>query len=558
VTSPLDLVASMVLDSGARWGEEATPEQWADMEALLSPDGPRRHFWLRARGRSKTFDAGAATLAMMLAGGLGGGDEAYAAAAGRDQAALLMRKVRAIAEHTPELAGAVEIQNYRLITPRTGAELTVISADLASSWGRTPRWLFVDEIANHDRGESAQTFIESLLTSLPKRGDSQALAATTPSSPSHWSHDLWKTALEDPLWRASLTAGPAPWQSEAELESERRRLPESLWRRLFLCEWAEADDALADAAAVEACVRHDGPLSPQAGVEYIVSFDLSVSHDHTAVVVAHMEDASGRRDVVVDRLEAWIPHGGRQVDLQDVEAYIAQAARDYNGAQVVGDMYQAANMVQRLRDGGLRVKPVVFTAVTNSRRAQMLLRLIRDQALDLPDDAALRKELLSLRLAGGVTPGTLKLTTDGSSGGHHDRATALMLAAEEMLSRPGGSWMDVHGMRYCSKCKQAHPVRQEQCPRCHAPNPQAAARPASEPAGGPAGRGEAAKPVPVQMSGWGAAILPLDAVQCAAAGHVYNGAVHGDRCPQCIAGTLGFLRGGRQLGGGFGGMGGIR
>jgi hypothetical protein len=553
VASPLDLVASMVLDSGARWGEQAAPEQWADMEALLSADGPRRHFWLRARGRSKTWDAGAATLAMMLAGGLGGGDEMYAAAAGKDQAALLMRKVRAIAERTPELAGAVEIQNYRIITPRTGAELAVISCDLASSWGRTPRWLFIDEIANHDRGETAQTFIESLLTSLPKRGDSQCLAATTPSSPSHWSHALWRTALEDPLWRASLVSGPAPWQDEAELASERRRLPESLWRRLFLCEWAEADDALADAAAVEACVRHDGPLSPKAGVEYIVSFDLSVSHDHTAVVVAHMEDTSGRRDVVVDRLQAWIPHGGRQVDLQDVEAYIAQAARDYNGAQVVGDMYQAANMVQRLRDGGLRVKPVVFTAVTNSRRAQMLLRLIRDQALDLPDDAALRKELLSLRLAEGVTPGTLKLSTDGSSGGHYDRVTALMIAAEELLGRPGGSFLDSYSVRYCGKCRNAHPSRQERCQHCGEPNPQAAATPASVAGAAPARPGEAAKPVPVQMGGWGGAILPPGAVKCAAAGHVYNGSVHGDRCPQCIAGRLADLRGNGRIG--MGGLG---
>ena len=78
---PLDLVSQMVLDNGARWGECATPEQWADMRALLEPGGPRRHFWLRSRGFSKTFDAGAATLALMLAGGIRLGDELYAAAA---------------------------------------------------------------------------------------------------------------------------------------------------------------------------------------------------------------------------------------------------------------------------------------------------------------------------------------------------------------------------------------------------------------------------------------------------------------------------------------------
>lgn len=104
----------MVLDDGARWGEAATPEQWSDMAALLSDAGPRRYFWLRARGRSKTFDAGAATVALMLSEAVGAGDEAYAAAAGRDQAGLLARKIRAIAERTPELARAVEVQQHKV------------------------------------------------------------------------------------------------------------------------------------------------------------------------------------------------------------------------------------------------------------------------------------------------------------------------------------------------------------------------------------------------------------------------------------------------------------
>jgi hypothetical protein len=553
-------VNSLVLDDevGHRWGEVATAEQAADMAALLGDDGPRRHFWLRARGRSKSTDVAAASIAMLLAGGYSAGDELIAAAAGRDQAALIVRKARGLLERTPGLSsGLVDVERYRLVARNSGCSLDIISSDLATSWGRTPAFVAVDEVANWDGAEGARTFAESLLTSLVKRAGSRAVLVTTPSSPSHWSHALWQAALADPLWRCSLVAGPAPWQDEAELASEKRRLPESLWRRLFECQWCAADDALADEAAVAAAIRHDGPLSPQAGIEYVVAFDLSVSHDHTAVVVAHMADMSGRREVVADRLEAWVPRGGRQVDLQDVESWIAQASRDYHGAQIVGDPYQAANMIQRLRDTGLRVKPVVFTSVTNSRRAQMLLRLLRDQALDLPDDPVLRKELLSLRLAEGVTPGTLKLTTDGSSGGHHDRVTALMIAAEELLGRPGGSFLDTYGVRRCGKCGMAYPAARERCQHCGEPNPQAPAKPG--PAAFPAAGGE--KPVPVQVnSGWASAYYPEGAVRCAAAGHIYDGKAHGDRCPRCVQGSAGFLRGnGRFPGaGGFGGFGGIR
>jgi hypothetical protein len=531
----------MVLEDGARWGEVATPEQWDDMEALLSATGPRRHFWLRARGRSKTTDCAAASLAMMLTC-FGGGDECYAAAAGRDQAGLILRKVRGIAERTPELAGAVEIQNYRILTPRTGAVLDVISSDLATSWGKTPRWLFVDEIANHGSGETAQQFADALLTSLIKRSDSQGLCATTPSSPSHWSHALWQVALDDPLWRTSVMAGPAPWQDPAELASERARLPESLWRRLFECEWAEADDALADAAAVAACVRHEGPLPPVPGAVYVVAFDLSVSSDHTAVCVAHIAEDGPQRTVVVDRLAAWIPRGGRQVDLGEVEAWIFQATRDYGGAAIVGDPYQAVSMIQRMKNAGLQVKPVQFSAGTNSRRAQMLLRLVRDRCLDLPDDEALRKELLSLRLQEGTSPGVLKLTTDGSSSGHYDRVTSVMLAAEELLGRPGGSMLAAYGMVYCERCGRAYPDRYVECPACH---PGAAEKPPVVIA--------AARPKPA-AGGFAAA----NGIRyCEARNHPYDGKLHGDRCPHCHGQAMGLLRNAGRSGGlpGTGGIG---
>jgi Phage Terminase len=451
MTSPLDIVHSLVLDdeAGHRWGEVATPEQSEDMEALLAGDGPRRHFWLRARGRSKSTDVAAASIAMLLAGGYGAGDELIAAAAGRDQAALIVRKSRGLIERTPEIAGLqVNVERYRVVSGRTGAALEVISSDLASSWGRTPVWAAIDEIGNWGSGESDRLFAESLLTSLVKRTGSRGVLVTTPSSPSHWSYGLWQAAVDDPLWRTSIVSGPAPWQSPAELESERRRLPDSLWRRLFQCEWCAADDALADASAISGCIRHDGPLPPVPGTGYVIAFDLSVSHDHTAVVIAHAAEEDSRRIVVIDRLEAWTPRGG-QVDLADVEAWIKQASGDYGGASIIGDPYQAASMIQRLRDAGLRVKPVTFSAGSNSRRAQMLLRLLRDRDLDLPADDRLRAELLSLRLTEGSTPGTVRLSSDGSSAGHFDRATAVMLAAEELLSRPQGSYLTAMGIILC-------------------------------------------------------------------------------------------------------------
>ena len=465
MTTPLDLVASMVLEDGSRWGESAVPEQWDDMEALLGT-GKRKHYWLRARGRSKSFDTGAATLATMLAGGVRGGDEMYAAAAGREQAGILARKMRQIAECTPELATAVDVQNFRVVTPRTGAVLDVISSDLATSWGKTPRWLFIDEICNHDATEGARGFVDALLTALPKRRDSVCLAASTPSSPNHWSRELWDFALADPLWRCSQSSGPAPWQDPAELESERRRLPVALWRRLYLCEWAELDDALATLEQVRACIGHEGILGPDPEYAYVHGADLSYARDTTAVATCHVEVRAGREILVVDRIRACRPGKGKQIPLGEVEDYGSARAREYGG-MINADLYQAVVIVQKWRAAGHHVKAAMFNPLANSRRASLLLSLIRERQIDLPaDEPELFGEITSLRLAEGSTPGVLKLTTDGSSEGHFDRVMAVMLAAEELMSRPAGSWLDAYAAVMCDECHQAY-TDSDQCPRCY-------------------------------------------------------------------------------------------
>lgn len=514
----LDLVESFVLESGARWGEVATDDQREDMEALLGEGGRRKHFWLRARGRSKSMDTGAATLATMLSGDVHGGDEMYAAAAGREQAGILARKMRQIAELTPELATAVEVQNFRVVTPRTGAILDVISSDLATSWGKTPRWLFVDEICNHDGTEGAKGFVDALLTALPKRRDSVALMASTPSSPNHWSRDLWDFAQGDALWRCSRSDGPAPWQDPAELESERRRLPVALWRRLYLCEWAELDDALATLEQVKACIGHEGILGPDPEYAYVHGADLSYARDTTAVATCHVEVRGGREVLVVDRVRAWRPgKGGRQIPLAEVQEYGSARAREYGG-MINADPYQGVVIIQKWREAGHQVKAATFNPLSNSRRASLLLSLIRERQIDLPaDETELFNEITSLRLAEGSTPGVLKLTTDGSSEGHFDRVMAVMLCAEELMSRPAGSWLDAYSAVLCDECHQAYGSDMDSCPRCY---PQAQR---------PAARDVPAGSEPVGAGGWMAAY----GAKICDRGHAYVPRKGRDGCPRC-------------------------
>ena len=521
----LSLVASMVLENGARWGEQATPEQWDDMVALLAPGGARRHFWLRARGRSKTFDAGAATIAVMLTRA-GPGDEMYAAAASKDQAGLTAVKIQGITRNTPELAGAVQVQQAAVITPSTGAQMDVLSSEAPGAWGKTPLWIFIDEICNHDNTTAKAGLVTSLLTSLPKRPDSVCLIGSTPSAETHWSFRIWQRALRNKsgLWRPSIVAGPAPWQDPAELAEEQAELLEYEWRRLFLCQWAAADDVLAEEQALSDCTREQSVLPAQAGEQYIVTWDIGWKKDHSAVAVAHMGERAGRKAVIVDRLESWVPSAGHEVRISEVLAFAAGMSREYGGAPLYGDPHEAWQTIQDLKADGYDVRAADVTAGANSNRAKDMMRLVRDRALSIPADPVLRTEFLSLRLAEGTSPGVVRLSSDGSAKGHFDRVTAIMYAAGELLARPGWSWRHYQGQaRECETCRRWYLAASQACAHCGAANP--AAPPPARP-------GHAAgKPFTPQPGGFLAALGPAGARRCDA-GHVYA-ASHGDACPRC-------------------------
>lgn len=143
----LALLATLRLEDGRRWGEVALPWQLDDVQALIDRDGPRRHWWSRARGMSKTSDAAAAMLALLLAEAPPLA-RAYAFASDRDQAGLVLDALAGfVARGGPALADVVELGSRSVTVRATGAKLVVESADAASSFGLRPWATVVDEAA---------------------------------------------------------------------------------------------------------------------------------------------------------------------------------------------------------------------------------------------------------------------------------------------------------------------------------------------------------------------------------------------------------------------------
>jgi hypothetical protein len=425
----LDLLAAVVLEDGRRWGDAATPEQWEDARAVLDQGGVPYHFLTRARGYSKTFDLASIALAAMLTQ-LPAASRLYGLAADRDQGRLLIDSIASVAARTPELAGALTVDAFKA-TSRSGSALEVLAADVAGSYGLRPAFLIVDELAQWSDTAGPRGLWQATTSAMAKVAESRLVALTSAGAPEHFAYAILEHALGDPLWRVNQVVGPPPWADRARLGEQRRRLPESVYRRLFQNEWSSSEGALATLDDLRACVRLSGVLEPRERLSYVIGVDLGLKHDRSVAAVCHSEDGV----VVLDRMEVWAGKRLRPVNLGQVEGWLFRASRDYAFARVVCDPWQAQGMIQRLKAKGVRIEEFTFSSQSVGHLAVTLHTAIRDRRLALPDDAALLDELSHVQLR-ETSPGVLRM--NHSAGRHDDRAISLALAAQQLISHGPG------------------------------------------------------------------------------------------------------------------------
>ncbi len=430
--SAFDLLGSLVLDDGRRWGEAALDWQRADAAAVLDLEGPRLHFVTRPRGGSKTSDAAGVAIAA-LAEQLPAQSRSYGVAADRDQGGLLIDSVAGFVSRTKGLESLLKVETWRVVNRSSGASFEVLAADEASSWGLRPHLVVVDEFAQWGNGAGPRRLWSSVFSALPKVPGARLLVITSAGLPTHWSAKVLESAESRPSrWRVSQVPGPLPWMSEEDLAEQRSTLTDVDFRRLHLNQWTAPEDRLTSRSEVLACVGHEGVLEPVAGVRYVASLDLGLKNDRSCLTVSHLEERDARRVVVVDRQEVWAGSRARPVELAEVEAVVFEAARAYR-CPVYVDPWQSAQMAQALRRRGVKVVDFTFSQSSNGRLAVTLYRLLKDGLLDLPADDDLTDELAAVRLI-ERSPGVYRLDHDDDA--HDDRAVSLALGAHQLLSRP--------------------------------------------------------------------------------------------------------------------------
>ena len=387
-------------------------------------DGPviRRAWIERGRGASKTADlAVAVSWCLAFAAGPVKG---VAAAGDKDQASLLRGAIDTLVRLNPWLAALLSVQTDKVVNIKSGAELVIISSDVATSFGLLPDFLIADEIGNWpDRGEKLW---QSLFSAVGKRGNALLIVATNAGFQESWQWPIRETIRQDPAWLFRPLEGFAPWISAERIEEQRRLLPPLVFDRLWVSKWSSGAGDAIQPKDLDAALVLDGPtLQPEDGYDYFCGLDLGIRRDHTGLALLGKRRGDGRLKLC--QIRAWKPPAGGKVDFRLIES-ACLTIHYYFHPKFLFDMWQAEQLHQRLSNSGCWIEGVSFGGKPAAEMASALVEAFSSRTIALYPDADLLADLRRLRIVEG--PSGWKLAADRTAeGGHADRAIGLALAA---------------------------------------------------------------------------------------------------------------------------------
>jgi hypothetical protein len=438
--SPAALLAALVLEDGALWGDRAVGFQREDARAIFDDDGPRWHFLTRPRGGSKSSDLAAVLLVWLVCIAVSG-ERGYIAAADKDQSKFaVLDALGGFVERTPALRGLVTVQTDKIVAA-SGATVEVLSADGASAHGLRPSIIVVDEAAQWPSTRNGKKMWAALVSSLAKVPGCRFVVLTSAGEPQHWCYGVLKAARKSADWHVNEVPGPLEWLDPAKLEAQRPLLLDSEFSQYHLNLWVESEDRLVSEADLMAAVGDrtpdDPPAQPVPGTKYVIACDLGLVNDPTVAVVAHViadpDNRGAPRTIVIDRIARWQGSHRKPVRItEDVEPWLLSASKEFGRAPVVIDSWNAAGLVERLGGMHIRATEVKLSEPVVGRIGTSLHLAFRERRIHIPNDEKLLAELRTVRLR-RTNFGDFRLDHD-RGGAHDDQAMACGLAVVELAA----------------------------------------------------------------------------------------------------------------------------
>jgi phage terminase large subunit-like protein len=378
--------------------------------------------WLeRGRGHSKTGDA-----SVMAAWALFASRRKLAGvvvACDKDQAALVRSSIDTLLRLNPWLAGILEVTAARITNKHTGSTLTIESADVASSFGWLIDFAIFDEVSH----AAKRNLWDSAFSAIAKRRYGLLVSIGNAGFRDSWQWELREKIRSDQAWYFHRLDGPvASWISTENLDEQRRLLPDKVYRRLWLNQWADGSGDALELGDIDAALCLERPTGPERGWLYVAGVDVGLVHDASCVAVigrhvgytdpiltrrsratgtlAAMHDMDivpalespaveyrripGTERLKLCRLDVWQP-SGTKVDLSAVENRISELHREYLLARVTADPWQAELMLQRLNRQGVPCEGLQMSGSTLQALATSLLTEFRGRTVDLLRDPLL-------------------------------------------------------------------------------------------------------------------------------------------------------------------------
>lgn len=299
---------------------------------------------------------------------------------------------------------------------RNGNRWQVKSADSVSSRGLRPSVICYDEL-----GWAQDRELFDTLSAGQAAQDNPLIIVTSTVGPVQ-AGILWELfelaragdATVKLIYRQD---NPSPLIKPEYLERERALLPPSIYAREHENRWGAGSDAYCTAADWERAIDGGSPLAYRDAGPCVAFLDLGWVHDETALAVGKRID--GRAAILA--LETWQGSQDKPVNFGDVEARIMTLAESHNIRRLTIESPQGVGMAQNLQVAGLATETLHPTAKSNRENWGALYNGLKAGQVWLPNDARLRRELLTLTIESKATG--WRVVDEPSV--HNDRAVAV-------------------------------------------------------------------------------------------------------------------------------------
>lgn len=347
-----------------------------------------------------------------------------------EQAKIILGDARRIIRNSGILYGLLDDDGLtkQEIRLRNGARWLVKSSEHVSSRGLRPSTVCYDEL-----GWTVDRSLFDALSAGQAAQPNPLIIVTSTVGPVK-AGTLWELfesarAGDTSVCLLYRTENESPLITPEYLEQERALQPANVYAREHGNLWTEGAEVLCTEADWKRATDAGDPRRYDAPGPSFAFVDLGWVHDET-VIAAVTRDPGGKLAVIA--LEVFTGTHARPVEFASVEATLKDLAPRLNIRRAQIESPQGVGMAQRVALDGVPCDVVYPTAKTNAEHWGELYSELKAGAVQLPNDAKLRRQLLTLTIAS--TPTGWRV--EDAPGIHNDRARAI--AGAVYLARVSG------------------------------------------------------------------------------------------------------------------------